>query len=63
MAMTLKAKLTIVGVAVGVVISLIAHRYLGCTAQVLQHLTASAVLPSANLLKATAVWFSSLLSS
>ena len=53
--MTLKAKLMIVGVAVGVVISFIPHRYLGCTAQVLQHLTASAVRPAASLPKVTAV--------
>ncbi|HMI53884.1 MAG TPA: hypothetical protein VK525_20385 [Candidatus Saccharimonadales bacterium] len=57
--MTLKAKLIIVGVAVGVVFSFIAHRYLGCTAQVLQHLTAGAVLPAESLTKVTAAWFSS----
>ena len=61
--MTLKAKLTIVGVAVGVVISFVAHRYLGCAAQVLEHLTACAVVPAACLTKAIAGFFSSLLGS
>ena len=50
--MTLKAKLIIVGVAVGMMISFVAHRYLRSTAQVLQHLTACAAVPAASLPKA-----------
>jgi hypothetical protein len=61
--MTLKAKLIIVGVAVGIVISFVAHRYLGCAEVVLEHLTACAVVPAACLIKGTAGFFSSLLGS
>jgi hypothetical protein len=51
--MTLKAKLIIVGVAVGMVVAFVAHRYLRSTAQVLQHLTACAPVPVVSLTKVT----------
>lgn len=61
--MTLKAKLIIVGVAMGVLISLVAHRYLGCAAQVLEHLTAGVLIPGTSLVQSTAGFGRSLLSS
>ena len=61
--MTLKVKLIIVGVALGVVFSFVAHRYLGCTAQVLQHLIACAVFPAESFTTVAALLFSSLWSS
>ncbi len=52
--MTLKAKLIVVGVAAGIAISFVGHRYLGCAVQVLEHLTACAVVPAMGLSKLTA---------